>query len=417
MIRIVYQRFLLNIFFSLSFLILSIASVAQPNGSELYKTNCAQCHSTGENVVVGPGLKLSTQNRPMDWLHEWVKNSQVLVKSGDPYAVEIFNKFNKVIMPNFNFTNEEIDAIFAYVEAENAKAPATADQPVPAAPADQGPQNLTLILIIAAAVLGILVYILNRVNTVLDTVWREKQGLPAKVTVPLHTRVGNWAATHKKHVALIILLLLIFGLKYTWDGLMTIGVHQGYQPEQPIAFSHKIHAGDNQIDCQYCHSSAAKGKTAGIPSANVCMNCHKFIQQGPLTGTTEIQKIYDALDYDPATQTYGPDHKPIVWTKVHNLPDLAYFNHSQHVTVGKVVCQTCHGPMQEQGVAIQASPLTMRWCLDCHRTTEVQKDNPYYAGFVPISKKYDKEDPHAQVYHDRLTVEKVGGLECARCHY
>ena len=417
MIRILNQR-PIKYFFLFIFLFVSVNGYTQPNGEELFKTNCAQCHAVGENVVVGPGLKLSTQNRPMDWLHKWVQNSQALVKSGDAYAVEIFEKYNKVIMPNFNLSNEEIDAIFAYVDAENSKEPEVkvVDGPAMADTGD-GPQNLGLILIIAAAVLAVLIYILSRVNTVLDTVWREKQGLPARVPVPFHKHVGNWAASHKKYVAVIILLLIIFGLKAGWDGLMTIGIHQGYQPEQPIAFSHKIHAGDNQIDCQYCHSSAAKGKAAGIPSANVCMNCHKFIQQGPLTGTTEIAKIYDALDYDPATQTYGPDQKPIVWTKVHNLPDLAYFNHSQHVVVGKVECQTCHGGVQEMGVAMQAAPLTMAWCIDCHRTTEVNKDNPYYAGFVPLSQKYDSEPVYDHEYHERLTVEKVGGLECARCHY
>jgi mono/diheme cytochrome c family protein len=353
MIRKIYQRQFQYIFLFIFFSFFSIAATAQPNGEEIFKTNCAACHAVGDRVIIGPGLINSTKDRPREWLNSWVRNSQALVKSGDPLAVEIFNQYNKIVMPNFNLSDEEIDAIFAYVDATNQAAPPPPTDDLAEGPAGAGPENLGLILIIAAAVLGVLIYILSRVNTVLDQVWREKQGLPARVPVPIGRRIGSWANSHKKHVAVIILLLLIFGMKAGWDGLMTIGIHQGYQPNQPIEFSHKIHAGDNQIDCQYCHSSAAKSKTAGIPSANVCMNCHKFIQEGPITGTTEIQKIYDALDYDPATQTYGPDQKPIVWTKVHNLPDLAYFNHSQHVTVGKVDCQTCHGGIQEMGVAMQ----------------------------------------------------------------
>jgi cytochrome c2 len=417
MIRVLYQRHIQHLFLLFIFSFLFFTATSQPNGEEIFRTNCAQCHAVGEKVIVGPGLKFSTQDRPRDWLHKWVRNSQALVKSGDPWAVEVFNQYNKVIMPNFNLTDEEIDALFAYVDAENAREAAAPTAAFADQPLQEGPENIGLILIIAASVLALLIYVLSRVNTILNKVWREKQGLPEPVPVPFGRRMGNWVNSHKKHVAVIILLLLIFGMKAGWDGLMTIGIHQGYQPNQPIDFSHKIHAGDNQIDCQYCHSSAAKGKTAGIPSANVCMNCHKFIQEGPLTGTTEIQKIYDALDYDPATQTYGPDQKPIIWTKVHNLPDLAYFNHAQHVTVGKVECQTCHGGIQEMGVAMQAAPLTMGWCLDCHRTTEVQRDNPFYAGFIPLSKKYDDQNPHEHQYHERLTVEKVGGLECARCHY
>ena len=149
---------------------------------------------------------------------------------------------------------------------------------------------------------------------------------------------------------------------------MSIGISQGYQPDQPIAYSHKLHAGEMQISCIYCHSGAERGKTAGIPSANVCMNCHKFVRKGPTTGTAEIAKIYKALDYDPDKGTYGPNQKPIQWVRVHNLPDFAYFNHSQHFVVGKIACQTCHGQVQDSmTVAMQYSPLTMQWCINCHR--------------------------------------------------
>jgi len=203
----------------------------------------------------------------------------------------------------------------------------------------------------------------------------------------------------------------MYGSVKAWYGLMDIGVTQGYKPEQPIKYSHKLHAGDMKISCIYCHSGAEKGKTAGIPSAMVCMNCHKYIQEGPVYGKEEINKIYAALDYDPATQKYGPNQKPIQWVRVHNLPDLAYFNHSQHVKVGKIECQTCHGPVQEMDTLKQFSSLTMGWCIDCHRTTEVKMDgNAYYNDYhKKLSEKYGPEA--------KLTVEHIGGTECSRCHY
>jgi hypothetical protein len=197
-----------------------------------------------------------------------------------------------------------------------------------------------------------------------------------------------------------------------WYSLKAIAVTQGYTPDQPIKYSHMLHAGDMKIACIYCHSGAEKGKTAGVPSANVCMNCHKFVKKGPTTGTEEIAKIYKALDYDPDKGTYGPNPKPIQWVRVHNLPDLAYFNHSQHVVVGKVECQSCHGPVQDiYTVAGQYSKLTMGWCIDCHRTTNVKMAGNHY---------YDQyhEKLMAKLGNDSLiTVEKIGGTECARCHY
>jgi hypothetical protein len=207
----------------------------------------------------------------------------------------------------------------------------------------------------------------------------------------------------------ILLVGTLAFLQWGTKELMNIGVSQGYKPTQPIAFSHKIHAGQNGINCVYCHTSAEKGKTAGIPSLNVCMNCHSYVDKGP-TGTAEIAKIYAALDYNPSTREYGDAPTPVEWVRVHNLPDLSYFNHSQHVVVGKIECQQCHGAVEEMGVAEQFSPLTMGWCVDCHRTTSVQvANNEYY------------EDLHERTpaWHDGnpVTVERIGGLECAKCHY
>ena len=221
----------------------------------------------------------------------------------------------------------------------------------------------------------------------------------------------HWVREHKKLIALLVIIAFVGGSVKGWYALAGIGISQGYQPDQPIKFSHKLHAGTNKIDCRYCHSGAEKAKNANIPSPNVCMNCHKYIQSGPVYGKAEIAKIYDAIGWDPAKQAYTGIQKPIQWVRIHNLPDFAYFNHSQHVKVGKVECQTCHGPIQEMEQVAQFSPLTMGWCINCHRTTEVKMEgNGYYTKLHDdLKKKYGAEA--------RLTVDKIGGLECARCHY
>jgi cytochrome c553 len=169
-----------------------------------------------------------------------------------------------------------------------------------------------------------------------------------------------------------------------------VGHSQNYQPTQPIWFSHKIHAGTQKIDCQYCHTGAAKGKNAWIPAVTVCMNCHKAIKEGTITGTTEISKISAAYEAN----------MPIEWVRIHNLPDLSYFNHQQHVVVGGVECKTCHGPIEEMDEVYQYNTLSMGWCINCHRETEVNKD---------LYEKLGRTDV--------VTVADQGGLECARCHY
>ena len=177
--------------------------------------------------------------------------------------------------------------------------------------------------------------------------------------------------------------------------MYTIGIQQNYHPTQPIAFSHKIHAGQYEIDCNYCHTGVNISKSANIPAVNICMNCHGVIN----TDKPEIQKILTAYE----------ENRPIEWVRVHNLPDLAYFNHSQHVAVGGIECNTCHGPIEEMDVVYQYSELTMGWCINCHRESEINsKGNDYYDKLVELHKSSSKEP---------LKVEDIGGLECSKCHY
>jgi hypothetical protein len=189
-------------------------------------------------------------------------------------------------------------------------------------------------------------------------------------------------------------LIAFFISKAGYDKVYGIGIAQGYAPKQPIAFSHKLHAGMYEIDCNYCHVQVTKGKQAMIPSVNICMNCHNAIK----TESPEIKKIWRAVQTG----------KPIEWVRVHNLPDLAYFNHAQHVKVGGLECQSCHGAIQNMEVVQQHSTLTMGWCINCHRQTAVNaKGNAYYDKLVQLH--VDSKDA--------LKVKDIGGLECAKCHY
>lgn len=389
-------------------------ALAQPDGAKLFKSNCTSCHSVGENKVVGPGLKNIHQKRSEDWLVKWIKNSQAMVKAGDPDAVKIFEEYNKVPMPAFGFSDEETKAVIAYIQAESEKTAAAAPAAGTGTAAPEGDTQTSgspwVLLLVIFSLFG-LYLILNRVKNGLESVIRKREGQPEPVRLKGAAGTKHWIRSNKKLIAVLFVVAVTWGSVKGWNALATIGVQQGYTPDQPIKFSHKIHVGQNKIDCRYCHSGAEKSKNAGIPSTNVCMNCHKYVQEGPKYGTTEIAKIYDAIGWDAAKGVYTGQQKPVEWVRVHNLPDLAYFNHSQHVKVGQIACETCHGPVGEMEEMYQFSPLTMGWCINCHRTTEVKMEgNAYYTKLHEDLKK--EFGPEA-----KMTVDKIGGLECARCHY
>jgi hypothetical protein len=227
------------------------------------------------------------------------------------------------------------------------------------------------------------------------------------------------------------ILLFIVGGFYVTKGAIGLQRQTGYQPEQPIYYSHKVHAGINQISCLYCHGNAWEGKSAAIPSVNVCMNCHKTIttyEKGPklydnngkeINGTAEIAKMYKYAGFDPANpNAWDPSKaKPIEWVRIHNLPDHVYFNHSQHVKAGNVQCQTCHGNIPEMDEVKQASELSMGWCVNCHRDTKVNfnydstKGNQFYS----IYEKFHNDIKSGKM--DSVSVMDIGGLECQKCHY
>ncbi len=405
---------LLNIFF--------ITALYAADGEKLFKANCKACHTTTSAKLTGPGLKDVEKRIPSrEWAHKWVHGSQDLVKSGDAYANKIFQENNNSIMSAFPaLSDADVDAILDYVKVAAAAAPiptaGSANQTsVSDGTTTESGIDTEYVLMGLLVVLIILVLVLGGLKKTLQDAVNKKHGLPTEPDLGPVDSIKVWFSRNKRLTALGVIVVLLWGMKGCWDSLSQIGVNQNYEPEQPIAFSHKIHAGDNGIACVYCHFGAEKSKTAGIPPANVCMNCHKAITSGTKTGTKEISKIYASLDYDPNTQKYGPNKKPLEWVRVHNLPDFAYFNHSQHVTVANLECQRCHGPVETMDTLKQFSPLTMGWCIDCHRTTEVKMaDNPYYEDFHKnLMKKFEAEgEPNK-----KITVETMGGTECNKCHY
>ncbi|MCC9072962.1 c-type cytochrome [Flavobacterium sp. F-65] len=388
-------------------------------GKELFNANCAACHKLDAKST-GPALRGVSERHDKAWLYKWIHNSSEMIKAGDPLAVKLFEENNKSVMTSFpQLSTGDIDNIIAYTSEPKAEAPAaTATTAVPGTGGESGAISNNVILGALALVMGMLVVMLYLVNNVLRKV-AKANGIDV---APKEPRVSLWKAFARNQFLVLVasIFLLLASGYFVYGYLMQVGVDQNYEPIQPIHYSHKIHAGDNEINCKYCHSASRVSKTAGIPSLNVCMNCHKNISEvAESTATPEyskafydeqIQKLYNAVGWDKTTQTYTGKTQPVKWVRIHNLPDFVYFNHSQHVTVAGIECQTCHGPVQEYEIMKQYSKLTMGWCIDCHRKTDVKMEgNEYYTKIhEELSKKYGVE---------KLTAAQMGGLECGKCHY
>lgn len=394
-------------------------------GKQLFNANCAACHKLYSRAV-GPALYDVTSRQDKEWLYRWIKNNKELIDAGDPDALAIYNEFNQTNMNTFpQLSNADIDNILAYTDTPQPTAPAASAATGTGDGGSGGGSGVSnnIILGVLAVVLLMLVAILFLVNTTL-TRFAQVQGVELPVK---EKRKPVWKAFAENQFLILVttIFLLLGGAYFAYGWMMQIGVDQGYEPIQPIHYSHRIHAGLNEIECKYCHSSARTSKHSGIPSLNVCMNCHKSIAEvadasSEFTSVTdeyskefydkEIQKLYKAAGWDPATQSYTGNTQPVEWVRIHNLPDFAYFNHSQHVTVAGIQCQKCHGPVEEFEVMYQFAPLTMGWCINCHRETQVtMTGNAYYDKIhEALSKKYGLE---------KLTAAQLGGLECGKCHY
>lgn len=403
-------------------------------GKQLFNQNCAACHAL-DRKMTGPALanveaRLS-EDEGLDktWLYAWIKNSAGVIASGDAYGNKIYTEYNQAAMTAFpTLSDADIDDILAYTAAPPPApvAPAATAASADADSASGGVSN-EMVLGALSIIFALLVVMLVLVNRTLRRI-AEANGVDFANDLGAK-KMPLWKAfAQNQFLVLCTVIVLLLGSAYfAYAWMMQVGVDQGYAPVQPIHYSHKIHAGDNKIECKYCHSSARVSKTSGIPSLNVCMNCHKSIYEykgnpeGPSAEdlangytnefyTKEIKKLYKAVGWDEENQRYTGKSEPVEWVRIHNLPDFAYFNHAQHVTAGKIECQTCHGPVEEMEVMYQYAPLTMGWCVNCHRETEVQlADNGYYEKIhQELSKKYGVE---------KLTAAQMGGLECGKCHY
>lgn len=388
-------------------------------GKALFNANCAACHAMDKKMT-GPALRGVTGRHAKDWFYGWIANSSAMIKAGDPDAVKLFNENNKAVMTAFpQLSKQDVDNILAYTDEPKPAVviPGGGATPPGTVAAESGISN-NVILGALSLVMLMLVLMLFFVNNILTKV-AKANGIEA---AEKEARMPIWKAFAKNQflvlVSSIFLLLASGYFFYSW--VMQIGIDQDYAPIQPIHYSHRIHAGSNGINCKYCHSSARVSKNAGIPSLNVCMNCHKSIAEVADTTATaeyskafydgEIQKLYTAVGWDATNQKYTGKTSPVKWVRIHNLPDFAYFNHSQHVTVAGIECQKCHGPVQTYEIQKQFAPLTMGWCIKCHRETDVKMEgNAYYDKIhAELSKKYGV---------DKLTAAQMGGLECGKCHY
>ncbi|MEM7102657.1 MAG: c-type cytochrome [Bacteroidota bacterium] len=442
------------------------AQEATPDGKALFKANCASCHNKDmKNKLTGPALG-GTEERwadyPKEDLYEWIRNSQKMISDGHPKAKELWAEWAPTVMTAFpNLTDADIDAILCYIngvytgEGPCAPPPSiTSNDVAGGGAADSGTSPAMMLLLFG--VLAVFAVVLARIVSNLNHMTAVQAGVEAP---PRQSLVE--LLTSKPVIGFVIFAAVILGGYTTVNNAIDMGRQQNYAPEQPIKFSHETHAGIHQIDCNYCHDGARRSKHATIPAVNTCMNCHTAVKVGSEYGTEELTKIYASAGWDPNTgqyienyedmpadtakaifakwidETYRAENdgkkesaitrevnrqvegvlpfinQPIVWERIHNLPDHAYFNHAQHVTAGEVECQDCHGKVEEMEVVVQYSPLSMGWCINCHRETAVQfEGNDYY---TKSYQQYHKDLQSGNV--DKITVEDIGGLECQKCHY
>jgi mono/diheme cytochrome c family protein len=350
---------------------------------------CAACHTVGKGKLIGPDLKGVNDRHDEAWLISFVKSSQTMIKNGDPAAVKLFEENNKIPMPDNNLTDDQIKGILTYIKNydQAAVTPTQSEKPAQIAePAQEERSSLKMHKRIygpgntqATFIIFIILFLVSIIDLAFTRLIRAK------------------------FIHIVVLLVSVFVVgEIVYVEAKQLGRQQGYSPDQPVLFSHKIHATQNQINCLYCHSTAMNSKSAGFPGTGVCMNCHNVVRKGKVTGETEISKVIQSWN----------SGKPIEWVKVHNLPDHVWFSHAQHVNTGKRQCLECHGKVEEMDKIVQVESLGMGWCVSCHRTTQVQfKENPFYRDFT----HFDEEIKSGN--RSQVTVDDIGGNNCQLCHY
>ncbi|MBN3035981.1 MAG: c-type cytochrome [Bacteroidales bacterium] len=377
------QRFTVIILLLLMGLSCSLNMAAQNQAPSEWQT-CSACHTIGKGKLVGPDLYGVNEKYSEDWLIRFIRSSQTMIQSGDPQAVKIWEEYNKIPMPDNDLTDEQIRGILAYISAYDPEA-AVAAAPVIAEEAPEehvakdipgkfGPGNTQPTFIIF-----LILFILAIVDVAFTRVIRARF----------------------IHFVIILVSVFVCGEIIVVEA-RALGRQEGYSPDQPVWFSHKVHAGQNKIDCLYCHHAATESKSAGIPDTRLCMNCHNVVRKGTVTGETEIARVISSWETE----------KPIEWIRAHNLPDHVFFSHAQHVNAGKLECRECHGPVENMDRIMQVKNLGMGWCIHCHRQTEVQFDsNSFYRKYTGLQQSL-KEGRIS-----RVTAEDIGANNCQMCHY
>ena len=442
-------------------------------GEAIFKDNCASCHVKDmKSKMTGPalgGVEERWSKFPKKELYDWIRNSSGVLADAsyksNPYAKSLYVEYKNTNMTAFqNLTDEDMVNLLLYINnmyKDGCAAPPCKTTDLATAKGaktetKEAGDNGSMMLWALAFVLALASILLARYINSLNRLAQQRAG-----ESPVDEKSFLQIALNPTVVRILIFALVIVGGYTTVNNAIGLGRQQNYAPDQPIKFSHEVHAGKNGIDCQYCHDGARRSKHAVIPATNTCMNCHTAIKKGPEYGTAEILKIYASSGFNPLSGNYFKESvpteerlaeykkwlkeanadnkaisdgelsvqlaiakpmigKPVNWVKIHNLPDHAYFNHAQHVTVGKVACQDCHGKVEEMKLVKQHAPLSMGWCINCHRQTKVKFDeNSYYNAETKSHKMY--EQYHNEVKSGKrtngVTVEEIGGLECQKCHY
>jgi hypothetical protein len=362
--------------------------------------------------------------------HTWADHNEILkwahnpvaYMAKDPYTKGLKAKFGSDMQSFPDLTIKEVDAIVGYINKtvieKNNPSVTPGDN---SQPKEDG--HNAVIFGVISLILAIIALILMQVNSNLKKLSDDAENILRPEPVPFYR--------NKVYIAMLAFILFVVGGYYLSKGAINLGRQKNYEPAQPIFYSHKVHAGINQINCLYCHGSAWDSKTAGVPSVNICMNCHKAIteytkgpklfteEQEEVNGTAEIAKLFKAAGFDPAKpNSWDPSKaKPLEWVKIHNLPDHVFFSHAQHIRAGKVQCQTCHGEITAMDEVKQFSELSMGWCVNCHRETKVDFNYSDSTGnkFYSIYEKFHNDIKAGKM--DSVTVKDIGGLECQKCHY
>ena len=377
------------IFFQLA--LVNVSYSQAPDGEQLFQV-CKACHTIGGGKLIGPDLKGVNERHSEEWLIRFIRNSQEVIQSGDPVAVQLWEEYNKIPMPPNDMTDEEILAILDYIENYDTDAQSEAKTQVTAAPQETEAKK-------SAAVADD--WFTDDEPMIRDYFTTLMVSLALIAVALFDLFVTKLIRARFVHLVIILISAAVI-VEIIVVEAQNLGRQPGYEPDQPILFSHKIHAGDNKIDCRYCHTTVTESKHAGIPSVQVCMNCHNVVKKGRHSGTEEINKIYAAME----------SGKPIEWIRVHNLPDHVYFNHAQHVGAGQLDCTACHGEVTEMHRIRQVQTLSMGWCIDCHRNSEVQfNENKFYREYTKLNEEIRSGE------RKRVTVDDIGGTECAQCHY